>query len=102
MEASKIGGSEEDDEAEADAAQVEAEIEGDTGDASKARAVFERGYKTLKERGEKEDVSWLLEIDGRVNPDPMRYIRSEWFFWKPGNLSRKSKVRQRTCKRCKR
>lgn len=57
MEASKIGGSEEDDEAEADAAQVEAEIEGDTGDASKARAVFERGYKALKERGEKEDVS---------------------------------------------
>jgi len=57
MEASKIGGTEEDDEGEADAAQVEAEIEGDTGDPEKARAVFERGYKALKERGEKENVS---------------------------------------------
>jgi crooked neck len=58
MEASKIGETDEDeDEAEADAAQVEAEIEGDTGDPEKARAVFERGYKALKERGEKEDVS---------------------------------------------
>jgi hypothetical protein len=58
MEASKIGGTEEDDEGEAEAAQVEAEIEGDTGDPEKARAVFERGYKALKERGEKENVSW--------------------------------------------
>jgi crooked neck len=58
MEASKIGSEDdEEDEAEADAAKVEAEIEGDTGDAVKARAVFERGYKTLKQRGEKEDVS---------------------------------------------
>jgi crooked neck len=57
MEASKIGGTEEDDEGEAEAAQVEAEIEGDTGDPEKARAVFERGYKALKERGEKENVS---------------------------------------------
>jgi hypothetical protein len=57
MEASKIGGTEEEDEGEAEAAQVEAEIEGDTGDPEKARAVFERGYKALKERGEKENVS---------------------------------------------
>ena len=58
MEASKIGETDEDEEeAEAEAAQVEAEIEGDTGDPEKARAVFERGYKALKERGEKENVS---------------------------------------------
>jgi crooked neck len=60
MEASKIGSTDEEDEADADTAQVEADLEGDAGDSEKARAVFERGYKALKERGEKEDVSRLF------------------------------------------
>ena len=33
------------------------EIEGEAGDDELARAVFERGYKDLRSRGEKEDVS---------------------------------------------
>ncbi|KAL7422923.1 NineTeen Complex (NTC) component [Cryptotrichosporon argae] len=37
------------------------EIEGEAGDAERARAVFERGYKDLRARGEKEDRALLLE-----------------------------------------
>ena len=33
------------------------EIEGEAGDPDMARTVFERGYKDLRARGEKEDVS---------------------------------------------
>lgn len=51
MEASALGGDVEEDEEE------EAEI--DPGSPEKARAVFERGYKDLKSRGEKENVSCL-------------------------------------------
>ena len=103
MEASKIGETDEDeDEAEADAAQVEAEIEGDTGDPEKARAVFERGYKALKERGEKEDVSpacgWVLSARKLTSFDHA----SVWYCWKPGRHSRRSKARPRTYRRYKR
>ncbi len=49
MEASKLGG--DDDEEE------EVPEEQDNGNPELARAVFERGYKDLKDRGEKEDVS---------------------------------------------
>jgi hypothetical protein len=45
MEASTLGGEDEDEEEE------------DPGSPEKARAVFERGYKELKTRGEKENVS---------------------------------------------
>lgn len=44
MEASTLGGEDEDEEE-------------DPGSPEKARAVFERGYKELKTRGEKENVS---------------------------------------------
>lgn len=46
MEASTLGGDEEDEEE-------------DPGSPEKARAVFERGYKDLKARGEKENVRRL-------------------------------------------
>jgi crooked neck len=48
MEVSTLGGGEDED---------GNEIEGEAGDAELARAVFERGYKDLRTRGEKEDVS---------------------------------------------
>lgn len=38
------------------------EIEGEEGDPNAAREVFERGYKELRRRGEKEDVSNGLEL----------------------------------------
>ncbi|KAJ9119125.1 NineTeen Complex (NTC) component [Naganishia vaughanmartiniae] len=53
MEASNLGGDVEEDEEE------EAEV--DPGSPEKARAVFERGYKDLKSRGEKENRVVLLE-----------------------------------------
>lgn len=46
MEASTLGGDEEDEEE-------------DPGSPEKARTVFERGYKDLKARGEKENVGHL-------------------------------------------
>lgn len=49
MEVSTLGGGEDED---------GNEIEGEEGDAEVARAVFARGYKELRARGEKEDVSW--------------------------------------------
>lgn len=52
MEASAIGGGEDED---------GNEIEGEEGDAERARAIFERGYKDLRARGEKEDRALLLE-----------------------------------------
>lgn len=52
MEASPIGGGEDED---------GNEIEGEEGDAERARAIFERGYKDLRARGEKEDRALLLE-----------------------------------------
>ncbi len=67
MEASKLGNDddeEEDEEEEEAAEKVEREI--DEGDAELARAVFERGYKDLKGRGEKEDVSHQVQL-GRVS-----------------------------------
>lgn len=61
MEASKIGMTPEDQD-DAETAEVEAEIEGNDGDPERARAVFERGYGALKERGEKEDASRPLSL----------------------------------------
>ncbi|GFZ48018.1 Pre-mRNA-splicing factor CLF1 [Saitozyma sp. JCM 24511] len=52
MEVSTLGGGEDED---------GNEIEGEAGDAELARAVFERGYKDLRTRGEKEDRALLLE-----------------------------------------
>jgi crooked neck len=54
MEASKLGGDDEEEE--------EPVEEQDNGNPELARAVFERGYKDLKERGEKEDVSFQVII----------------------------------------
>jgi hypothetical protein len=48
MEVSILGGGEDED---------GNEIEGEAGDPDLARSVFERGYKDLRSRGEKEDVS---------------------------------------------
>jgi crooked neck len=48
MEVSVLGGGEDED---------GNEIEGEEGDPDIAREVFERGYKDLRKRGEKEDVS---------------------------------------------
>ena len=48
MEISKLGGGEDED---------GNEIEGDPGDSQLARAVFERGYKDLRNKGEKEEAS---------------------------------------------
>lgn len=50
MEVSVLGGGEDED---------GNEIEGEEGDPDVAREVFERGYKDLRKRGEKEDVSDL-------------------------------------------
>lgn len=47
MEASTLGGDDEDEEE-------------DPGSPEKARAVFERGYKELKDRGEKENVGCTI------------------------------------------
>jgi crooked neck len=52
MEASALGGGEDEDGNELDAVP---------GDDARARAVFERGYKDLRARGEKEDRALLLE-----------------------------------------
>ncbi|ORY31238.1 Pre-mRNA-splicing factor CLF1 [Naematelia encephala] len=52
MEVSVLGGGEDED---------GNEIEGDEGDPELARAIFERGYKDLRARGEKEDRAVLLE-----------------------------------------
>jgi crooked neck len=51
MEVSTLGGGEDED---------GNEIEGEAGNDEMARGVFERGYKDLRARGEKEDVSDLL------------------------------------------
>ena len=48
MEASTLGGGEDED---------GNEVQGDAGDDEMARSIFERGYKDLRGRGEKEDVS---------------------------------------------
>lgn len=48
MEVSVLGGGEDED---------GNEIEGEAGDADMAREIFLRGYKDLRARGEKEDVS---------------------------------------------
>lgn len=48
MEMSTLGGGEDED---------GNEIEGEEGDPEMARAIFDRGYKELRKRGEKEDVS---------------------------------------------
>ncbi|KAJ9103215.1 NineTeen Complex (NTC) component [Naganishia friedmannii] len=53
MEASSLGGDVEEDEEE--------DVEIDPGSPEKAQAVFERGYKDLKSRGEKENRVVLLE-----------------------------------------
>lgn len=66
MEASRIGPTPETDPDEEDAEQVEHDVDvdgEDKGDAGLAREVFERGYKALKGRGEKEDVSELLRYN---------------------------------------
>jgi crooked neck len=55
MEASKLGGEDEEEEDERAPEEV------DNGNPALARAVFERGYKDLKDRGEKEDRVVLLE-----------------------------------------
>lgn len=52
MEASKLGEEDEEDEE-----QQQQAADADAGNPELARAVFERGYKDLKERGAKEDVS---------------------------------------------
>lgn len=49
MEASTLGGGEDED---------GNEVQGGAGDDEMARSIFERGYKDLRGRGEKEDVSW--------------------------------------------
>lgn len=55
MEASTLGGGED---------EEGNEIQGDAGDTEMARAVFSRGYKDLRARGEKEDVGlkYLLTL----------------------------------------
>jgi crooked neck len=50
MEVSTLGGGEDED---------GNEIEGEPGNDEMARGVFERGYRDLRARGEKEDVSTL-------------------------------------------
>jgi crooked neck len=57
MEISTLGGGEDED---------GNEIEGEDGEPALAREVFERGYKSLRARGEKEDVSHDPPIRGRV------------------------------------
>lgn len=52
MEASVFGGGEDED---------GNELEGEAGDDERARAIFERGYKDLRARGEKDDRALLLE-----------------------------------------
>lgn len=59
MEASTLGGDVEEDEEE--------EVEADPGSPEKARAVFERGYKDLKSRGEKENVSRFEDLQNYRN-----------------------------------
>ncbi len=56
MEASKLAAAGEEEEG------AEAQV-ADDGNAALARAVFERGYKDLKARGEKEDVSGPSEVE---------------------------------------
>jgi hypothetical protein len=76
MEASTLGGEDEDEEE-------------DPGSPEKARAVFERGYKELKTRGEKENVS-SQGADKSVRLLIVNSSRSESFCWKPGRLSRRN------------
>lgn len=74
------------------------EIEGEAGDADMAREIFLRGYKDLRARGEKEDVS-LATV--RIE----RYIltlHSGHYCWKRGSRSKSSTARKRTRPRCKR
>jgi crooked neck len=56
MEVSTLGGGEDED---------GNEIEGEPGNDEMARGVFERGYKDLRARGEKEDVSHLPSLQLR-------------------------------------
>ncbi|ORX40972.1 Pre-mRNA-splicing factor CLF1 [Kockovaella imperatae] len=52
MESSTIGGGEDED---------GNEIQGEEGDPDRSREIFERGYKAIRQRGEKEDRALLLE-----------------------------------------
>jgi len=71
------------------------EIEGEEGDPNAAREVFERGYKDLRKRSEKEDVSW----DARKSD--CRLTFSVHCCWKLGRLSRSSMARKRSWPRCR-
>jgi crooked neck len=55
MEASELGAGEDED---------GNDVAGEAGDVERARAIFERGYKDLRARGEKEDRALLLDAWG--------------------------------------
>ena len=73
------------------------EIEGEEGDPDAARQVFERGYKELRKRGEKEDVSRHLRNGCRC-----KLTLSEHCCWKRGRTSRSNTVQKRNWQRYKR
>lgn len=81
MEMSTLGGGED---------EEGNEIEGEGGDSDLARSVFRRGYKDLRTRGEKEDVSGH-RFRGRAE-----LTSSEHCCWKLGSLSRRSMVHPMT------
>lgn len=54
MEISTLGGGEDED---------GNEIEGDAGEPELARAIFERGYKDLRNKGEKEEVCECTDVN---------------------------------------
>jgi len=60
MEASELGAGEDED---------GNEIAGEAGDPERARAIFERGYKVLRSRGEKEDRALLLDAWGKFEDE---------------------------------
>lgn len=66
MEASKLGSPDDEDEEDDEVDKVEDEVEGGEGDVELSRKVFERGYKDLKSKGEKEDVSRCRDLPLRT------------------------------------
>ena len=82
MDASTIGGGEDED---------GNEIEGEAGDPDRGREVFDRGYKAIRQRGEKEDVG--LPFQSRF----LRLTRrSAHCSWKHGRHTKRNMALMRT------
>lgn len=64
MEISTLGGGEDED---------GNEVQGEAGDEDMARSIFERGYKDLRTRGEKEDVSYTLQVRASAELSSVHY-----------------------------